>query len=169
MELLLKPELSGMSDMIEAVLPAAGILMAVAQSGNTVTIHYTGTLEDGTVFDTSKQREPLSFTLGVGQVIPGFDRAVEGMSEGETKTEIIPCDQAYGPRNPQMVFRIERQRMPPEMSVEVGQQLQFETPTGEPVVAMVLEVSPETVTLDANHPLAGEDLTFEIELVRCTA
>lgn len=143
--------------------------MTVAQSGSTVTIHYTGKLEDGTVFDSSLERDPLSFTLGVGQVIPGFDRAVEGMSEGETKTEIIPSDQAYGPRNPEMVFRVDRQRMPPEMSVEVGQQLQFESQTGEPVVAMVVETTPEAVTLDANHPLAGEDLTFEIQLVGCAA
>ncbi len=143
--------------------------MAVAKSGDTVSIHYTGMLEDGTVFDSSVERDPLSFTLGSGQVIPGFDRAVDGMEEGDSKTEVIPCDQAYGQRNPEMIFRVDRNNLPAEMEFQLGQQLQFQSPTGEPVVAMVIELSPENLTLDANHPLAGQDLTFEIQLVSCGA
>ncbi len=139
--------------------------MDPAKTGDTVTIHYTGRLEDGTIFDSSLERQPLSFSLGAGQVIPGFEWAIAGMQAGDRKTEIIPCDQAYGPRNPELIFRVGRDRIPPAMTFEMGQQLQFESPTGDPVTAMVIEITPEAVILDANHPLAGEDLTFEIQLV----
>jgi peptidylprolyl isomerase len=141
--------------------------MTPAQAGDSVTIHYTGRLEDGSVFDSSLEREPLSFCLGSGQVIAGFDHAVTGMSVGDRKTEIIPCDRAYGPRKPELIFQVARARIPPDMAFEMGQQLQFPSPTGEPVVAMVIDITPEAIILDANHPLAGEDLTFEIQLVSC--
>ena len=139
--------------------------MVQAKPGDTVKIHYTGKLDDGTVFDSSVNREPLEFTLSGGQVIPGFDQAVVGMSPGETKTQKIPMDQAYGPYREEMVVEISRQQMPPDMQPEIGQQLQIQQPDGQSVPVMVTEVTDATVTLDANHPLAGEDLTFEIELV----
>ncbi len=139
--------------------------MAQAKPGDTVKIHYTGRLEDGTVFDSSANREPLEFTLDGGQVIPGFEQAVLGMTPGESKTEKIPMDQAYGPHRPEMVLEVSRQQMPPELQPEVGQQLQVQQPDGQTIPVFVTEVTESTVTLDANHPLAGEDLTFDIELV----
>ena len=139
--------------------------MAQAKPGDIVKIHYTGRLEDGTVFDSSANREPLEFTLDGGQVIPGFEQAVVGMTPGESKTEKIPMDQAYGPHRPEMVLEVSRQQMPPELQPEVGQQLQVQQPDGQTIPVFVTEVTESTVTLDANHPLAGEDLTFDIELV----
>ena len=139
--------------------------MIQAKSGDTVKIHYTGKLDDGTVFDSSVDREPLEFTLDSGQVIPGFDQAVLGMTPGETKTEKIPMDQAYGPHRPEMVLEVSRQQMPAELQPEVGQQLQVQQGNGQTIPVVVTEVTEATVTLDANHPLAGEDLTFEIQLV----
>ena len=139
--------------------------MAQAKPGDTVKIHYTGRLEDGTVFDSSADREPLEFTLDGGQVIPGFEQAVVGMTPGESKTEKIPMDQAYGPHRPEMVLEVSRQQMPPELQPEVGQQLPVQQPDGQTIPVFVTEVTESTVTLDANHPLAGEDLTFDIELV----
>ena len=139
--------------------------MGQAKSGDTVKIHYIGKLSDGTVFDSSVNREPLEFTLSQGQVIPGFDQAVVGMNLGETKTETIPMDQAYGPYREDMVLEISKQQMPQDLQPEVGQQLQIQQPDGQTIPVMVTEVTDSTVTLDANHPLAGEDLTFEIQLV----
>ncbi|HEY9633126.1 MAG TPA: peptidylprolyl isomerase [Coleofasciculaceae cyanobacterium] len=139
--------------------------MIQAKSGDTVKIHYTGKLDDGTVFDSSVDREPLEFTLDSGQVIPGFDQAVLGMTPGETKTEKIPMDQAYGPYREEMVVQVGREQMPPELQPEVGQQLQVQQGNGQTIPVVVTEVTEATVTLDANHPLAGEDLTFEIQLV----
>ncbi|HEY9708705.1 MAG TPA: FKBP-type peptidyl-prolyl cis-trans isomerase [Oculatellaceae cyanobacterium] len=139
--------------------------MVQAKAGDTVKIHYTGKLDDGTVFDSSVNREPLEFTLSGGQVIPGFDQAVVGMSPGETKTQKIPMDQAYGPYREEMVVEIAREQMPPDLQPEVGQQLQIQQANGQTVPVMVTVVTDSTVTLDANHPLAGEDLTFDIQLV----
>ena len=139
--------------------------MVQAKAGDTVKIHYTGKLDDGTVFDSSVNREPLEFTLSGGQVIPGFDQAVVGMSPGETKTQKIPMDQAYGPYREEMVVEIAREQMPPDLQPEVGQQLQIQQANGQTVPVMVTVVTDVTVTLDANHPLAGEDLTFDIQLV----
>lgn len=139
--------------------------MVQAKPGDTVKIHYTGKLDDGTVFDSSVEREPLEFTLSSGQVIPGFDQAVLGMSPGETKTETIPMDQAYGPYREEMVLEVNKQQMPPDLEPEVGQQLQLQQANGQIVAVLVTGVTDSTVTLDANHPLAGEDLTFEIQLV----
>jgi len=140
--------------------------LAEATNGNTVHIHYTGRVEDGTVFDTSENREPLSFTLGAGKVIPGFEAAVVGMEEGEEKSVTIPSEQAYGPRREELIHDVERERLPDDLEPEVGQQLQLRTPDGETVPVEITDVSEDTVQLDANHPLAGRDLTFEIELVR---
>jgi len=139
--------------------------MTQAQHGDTVRIHYTGTLEDGTVFDSSKGHDPLKFILGSGQVIIGFDEAVTGMKSGEKKQVNIPADKAYGQRNEEMVIQAPRDQVPPDINPEVGQQLQMGGPNGETVVVRVTEITDEHVTLDANPPLAGKDLTFDIELV----
>jgi len=136
-----------------------------AQLGDTVKVHYTGTLEDGTVFDSSIDREPLEFTIGEGKLIPGFEEAVVGMSQGESKTVEIPSDEAYGSYYEELVFVVERDQLPPDLQPEVGQQLQFQQEDGTIVTLTVIDVSELSVTLDANHPLAGKDLTFEIQLV----
>lgn len=139
--------------------------MIQAKPGDTVKIHYTGKLEDGTVFDSSVNREPLEFTLNGGQVIPGFEQAVVGMMPGESKTQKIPMEEAYGPYRSEMVIEVSRQQLPADLQPEVGQQLQVQQPNGQAVPVFVTEVTDATVTLDANHPLAGEDLTFDIQLV----
>ena len=139
--------------------------MAQAKTGDTVKIHYTGRLQDGTVFDSSSDREPLQFNIGSGQVIPGFEEAVTGMKIGEKKTALIPFDKAYGKRDPSMVMVVDRKHVPAEIDPEVGQRLQVGSPTGELIAVTVIEVNVENITLDANPPLAGEDLTFDLELV----
>ncbi|HEB70443.1 MAG TPA: peptidylprolyl isomerase [Desulfobulbus sp.] len=139
--------------------------MTQAQHGDTVKIHYTGTLEDGTVFDSSEGHDPLEFTLGSGQVIVGFEEAVTGMKSGDKKKVNIPADKAYGQRNDEMVLQAPRDQIPADIDPEIGQQLQMGGPNGETVVVRVTEVTDEYVTLDANPPLAGKDLTFDIELV----
>jgi len=139
--------------------------MTQAKQGDTVKIHYTGRLQDGSVFDSSSGREPLQFTIGSGQVIPGFEDAVAGMQRGENKTVEISCDKAYGERNPSMVMQVDRKHVPPDIDPEVGQRLQMGSPSGELVAVEIIEVNDENITLDANPPLAGEDLTFDIELV----
>jgi peptidylprolyl isomerase len=136
-----------------------------AQSGDTVKVHYTGTLEDGTVFDSSIDHEPLEFTIGDGRLIPGFEDAVVGMSQGESKTVEIPADEAYGPYYEELVLVVDRDQLPPDLQPEVGQQLQSQQEDGKIVIFTVIDISESTVTFDANHPLAGEDLTFDIQLV----
>ncbi|MFP4437813.1 MAG: peptidylprolyl isomerase [Chloroflexaceae bacterium] len=140
--------------------------MAEAKQGDTVKVHYTGKLDDGTVFDTSAEREPLQFTIGQGQIIPGFEEAVVGMNEGESKTTQIPSDAAYGPHRDEMIVEVDRSQFPPNLDPEVGQQLQIRQPDGQAIVVTVTDLSDESATLDANHPLAGKDLTFDIELVQ---
>jgi peptidylprolyl isomerase len=139
--------------------------MTQAKEGDTVKIHYTGRLQDGTVFDSSNNKEPLQFNIGSRQVIPGFEEAVTGMTVGEKKTAQIPSDKAYGERNPSMVMVIDRKHVPSEIDPEVGQRLQVGGPDGQLLAVTVIAVGDENITLDANPPLAGEDLTFEIELV----
>ncbi len=140
--------------------------MAQAQSGNTVQVHYKGTLTDGTVFDSSEGRTPLEFTLGSGQVIKGFDDGITGMEVGERKTIHIPVEQAYGPANEQMVFTLDRGDLPDEIPLEVGLTLNMhEDGNPQPVPVIIRALSDDSVTLDANHPLAGQDLVFDIELV----
>ena len=137
-----------------------------AKRGDTVRVHYTGTLRDGTKFDSSRGREPLEFTLGGGRVIAGFDSAVTGMQVGETRTVTIPAAEAYGERHEAMLLRVPRGQVPSNVEPRVGQQLQVGR-GGDAVDVTVREVTPEHVVLDANHPLAGEDLTFALELVSC--
>jgi peptidylprolyl isomerase len=139
--------------------------MVQAKKGDTVRVHYTGRFDDGTVFDTSVEGEPLQFTIGVGQVIPGFDMAVIDMQSGESKEITIPSEHAYGDRNEELVAEISRERLPEDLDLEVGQQLQLSLADGDEAVVMIVDLSETTVTLDANHPLAGLHLTFKIELV----
>lgn len=139
--------------------------MAKAKHGDTVKVHYTGTLEDGTTFDSSRERGPLEFEIGSGMVIPGFEQAVEGMSPGETRTETFGPEQAYGPHEEGMTMKVERSRIPAGLELQAGQRLQVKSPAGETSAVTITEVTPTSVTLDANHPLAGKDLSFEIELV----
>ena len=139
--------------------------MTQAKSGDTVRIHYTGTLDDGTQFDSSAGRDPLEFALGGGQVIPGFDSAVDGMAVGDSKTVTIPAEEAYGQRHEQLVQQVSRSALPDEITPEVGMQLQSQSPEGQVMMLVVTEVEEESITVDANHPLAGQALTFDIELV----
>jgi FKBP-type peptidyl-prolyl cis-trans isomerase 2 len=140
-------------------------MMTHVEQGDTVHLHYTGTLQDGTTFDSSEGREPLVFQVGTGQIIPGLDTALPGMAVGDEKTVDIPCDQAYGPVNPGMQQQVPRADIPPNIPVDVGTQLQMKTPDGQAVPVIVTAADAESVTLDANHPLAGKDLKFEIKLV----
>ena len=139
--------------------------MTQAKSGDTVRIHYTGTLADGTQFDTSDGRDPLEFALGGGQVIPGFDSAVDGMAVGENKSVTIQPDQAYGERHEQLVQQVPKNALPEDMEPAVGMQLQSQSPDGQVMNLVITDVADETITVDANHPLAGQALTFAIELV----
>lgn len=138
--------------------------MKEAKSGDTVRVHYTGTLSDGSVFDSSRGRSPLEFTIGAGQVIAGFDDAVTGMHVGDDKTVTIAAEDAYGPRRSDLMLRVGRTQFPEHLAPAVGQQLQL-SQENELFVVTVREVTDDAVVLDANHPLAGEDLTFALELV----
>ena len=139
--------------------------MTQVKSGDTVAIHYTGTLQDGSTFDSSDGRDPLEFVVGSGQIIPGLDVALPGMEVGEKKVVNVDCKEAYGPLNPDMRQAVPREGIPAEIPLEVGTQLQMQTPDGQAMPVMVVDIDEATVTLDANHPLAGKDLTFDIELV----
>ena len=139
--------------------------MTQAKKGDNVKIHYTGKLEDGTVFDSSQGHDPLAFTIGSGQVIPGFEEAVIGMSKGDSNNVTIPVDKAYGPRNEELVLTAPRDQVPPDLNPEVGQKLEMGGPDGQLIIVEVVDLSDDHITLDANPPLAGKDLTFDIELV----
>lgn len=140
--------------------------MSPAKLGDTVRVHYTGRLDDGTEFDTSSGGDPLEFTIGKKEVIPGFESAVVGMSPGETKTEKVPAERAYGTHRKDRVFAMERGAFPPHLELAPGLMLQMtDTARGLAIRVTIVEVQGEQVTLDANHPLAGKDLTFEITLV----
>ena len=139
--------------------------MSQAKSGDTVKIHYTGTLDDGTQFDSSAGRDPLEFTVGSGQVIPGFDQAVEGMAVGDKKDVHIEAEDAYGPRHDQMIQEVPRSALPDDMEPEVGMGLQARRPDGAMLDLTVTAVGEESITVDGNHPLAGKALNFALELV----
>jgi peptidylprolyl isomerase len=139
--------------------------MTQATSGDTVLFHYTGSLSDGRVFDSSEGREPLRVTLGSGEVIRGVDQALLGMAPGEEKIVTLPADEAYGPRRPELLQEVERAAIPPEVDLEVGRMLEGRDAGGQRLRLTVVDVAPETVTLDANHPLAGQELKFELQLV----
>jgi len=138
---------------------------AAAETGDTVKVHYTGTLDDGTQFDSSVGKDPLEFTLGQGQVIPGFEEAIIGMKIGESKTVNIPAAEAYGEYRDDFVMEVSRDELAEDIDPMVGMQLELKTTDGNSIIARIIEVTDTMLTLDANFPLAGEDLTFEIELV----
>lgn len=139
--------------------------MTQASNGDTVRIHYSGKLKDGTVFDSSDGKDPLQFTIGEKTIIPDLEESIVGMTVGDAATVEIPSENAYGPRRPEAVQAVERSMIPENVEVAVGSQLQATAPDGQVIVLTVVEAGPENVTLDANHPLAGEDLVFDIELV----
>ncbi len=159
------------SHIVLAVIFTIGLMItgcnaAGAKVGDTVQVHYTGTLADGSVFDSSAGRDPLEFTIGSGQLIPGFDEAVKGMKVGEKKTVTIPDDEAYGPRFDEMTAEIPLDKMPSGQTPEVGQRLLAVQPDGRQAIVTIISISDNVVVVDTNHPLAGKDLTFEIQLVK---
>ena len=135
------------------------------KANDTIKVHYKGTLTNGELFDSSEGREPLEFTVGAGQVIPGFDAAVMDMEVGEAKSFLIPCDDAYGQADERLVQQVGKDMLPPDMQPEVGMMLSSTMPNGQQIPVKVTEVADEHITIDANHPLAGQDLNFEITLV----
>lgn len=139
--------------------------MSKAKKGDKVKVHYTGKLKDDTVFDSSRDREPLEFTVGAGQMIEGFDNAVEGMETGETKKVEIPSDKAYGGKRDDMMVKVEKKQLPTDIKPEVGMQLQATQQNGQTQILTVTDVEDQHVVLDGNHPLAGKDLVFDIELM----
>lgn len=139
--------------------------MTEVKTGDTVRIHYTGTLLDGATFDSSDGRDPLEFIVGSGQIIPGLDVALPGMVVGDKKTVNVPCGEAYGPIDPGMRQGVPRGEIPAEIPLEKGMQLQMQTPEGQVMPVTVVDFNDEEVTLDANHGLAGQDLIFAIELI----
>jgi len=139
--------------------------MQQVKSGDKVKVHYHGKLTNGETFDSSEGRSPLEFEVGGGMVIKGFDDGVTGMSIGEKKTVNIPFNEAYGPRNPEMVIEFPKDRFPQDMEIEIGMPLAMSGGNGEQFQVVVTEIKDDSVMLDANHPLAGQDLVFDIELV----
>ncbi len=139
--------------------------MSKAEDGNTVKIHYTGTLEDGSQFDSSEGREPLEFTIGSGQVIPGFDKACCGMAVGDKVTVTLAPEDAYGEHNPEMIATVDRSMMPDDLNPEVGMPMNASGPNGETLNFVITAFDDETVTVDGNAPLAGKALTFAVEMV----
>ncbi|TVR26038.1 MAG: peptidylprolyl isomerase [Balneolaceae bacterium] len=139
--------------------------MPKVKEGDTVKVHYTGKLESGEVFDSSEGREPLEFTLGQGQLIPGFEKAVIELDKGESTTVDIPSKEAYGEVREDLIITVPKDQLPEDVEPQVGMQLQVNQPDGQPIPVRITDVGEENLTLDANHPLAGKDLTFKIELV----
>lgn len=139
--------------------------MSQVKPGDTVRLHYTGKLDDGTEFDSSNGRDPLEFTVGSGQIIPGLDQAVAGMEVGESKTVTVPPEQAYGDRDPARQQSVPRDQIPDHIPTDPGTRLQVQTPEGQTIAVVVADVDDSSVTLDANHPLAGQNLTFDVEVV----
>jgi peptidylprolyl isomerase len=138
--------------------------MTEAKSGDTVRLHYKGTLDDGSVFDSSEGRDPLEFTVGSGQIIPGLDEAIPGMKIGDEKTVRVEAENAYGAHNPDARQAVPRSNIPDTVPLEVGLQLQAQTDNGQMMTVVVAEIAEDEVVLDANHPLAGKALTFDIQL-----
>lgn len=143
--------------------------MAYAQSGDIVRVHYTGRLDDGSIFDSSRDHEPMEVIVGEGKVIPRFEEALTQMEPGDEKVVTIPADEAYGPRRADLLLAVDRTAFPTHIEPEVGLDLQVKQENGETAVVTVADVSDKQVTLDANHPLAGHDLTFDLEVVEIRA
>jgi len=147
------------------LLAVSGCAPKQAETGDTVRVHYMGRLQSGEIFDTSSGGEPLEFTLGQGKVIPGFEQAVVGMQVGDNKTVIIPVNEAYGPLREDLILEVDRDELPEDLEPEVGMLLQSSQSDGSVLVFTITEVSDTTIKVDGNHPLAGQELTFEIQLV----
>lgn len=139
--------------------------MTKAKKGDIVKVHYTGKFEDGTVFHSTTEKDPLKFTIGGNQVLPGFEQAVVGMNPGESKTAKLTADEGFGPRRNDMIVQVERERFPKHTEPKVGQQYQVPQADGQNSLVTIIDVSEKHVTLDGNHPLAGKDLVFDIQLV----
>ena len=139
--------------------------MAQAKNGSTVTVNYTGRLEDGSVFDETQNKEPLRFVLGKDRLIKGFEQAVVGMSPGESKTVKLPPEDAYGPKRDEMLVSVDRGKIPQDVQPQVGQRVELKQQDGSPIGATVTEVTDSRIVVDANHPLAGHSLTFDISMV----
>jgi peptidylprolyl isomerase len=140
--------------------------MAQAKNGDTVRVHYTCTLEDGTIVGSTLKQEPLQFTIGNGQVISGIEEAVTGMEEGETKDTVIPNGKAFGPHKEEMIKVVDKDKLPADLKLEVGMNLQVKDKLGQTTVMKVTDVAESSVTLDFNHPLSGKDLIFNIQLLK---
>ncbi|MEX0945676.1 MAG: peptidylprolyl isomerase [Balneolaceae bacterium] len=139
--------------------------MSKAKDGDTVKVHYTGTLNNGEIFDTSKEKEPLEFKLGEGQLIPGFEKAVIGLKVGDSTSVDIPSAEAYGETREDLIIKVPKDQLPDEIEPQIGMQLQVNQPDGQPIPVRITDINDSELKLDANHPLAGEDLKFDIELV----
>ncbi len=139
--------------------------MSTAKAGDTVRVQYTGRLDDGSVFDSSPESDTLQFTIGKGEVLHGVEQAVIGMHPRESKTVLVPAEEAYGPHRDEMTTQVQRSQFPTSVELKVGQRLQIKQKNGQSIAVSVLGLSDSTVTLDANHPLAGKDLTFDLQLV----
>jgi len=139
--------------------------MQAVKNGDTVRVHYHGRLTNGTTFDSSEGRDPLEFKVGAGMVIKGFDNGVVDMKVGEKRTLNIPVEEAYGPKNDELIMEFPKENIPADLNPQVGMDLQMSNPQGQVFPVKVAAISAEFITLDANHPLAGEDLIFDIELV----
>ena len=140
--------------------------MSEVKTGDTVEVHYTGRLETGELFDSSRERDPLQFTLGNGELIPGFENAVIGMNVGDVKTIQIPSQEAYGPYIEEMKIVVDKAKMPEELELQLGLKLTLRGPDERRLDVRIVDIAKDTVTMDANHPLAGKDLVFDIELVK---
>lgn len=138
--------------------------MSQAKKGDTIKVHYTGRLDDGTIFDSSKDREPLEVTMGTGSVIPGFENGLEGMAVGDTKTINIPTEEAYGVARDEMISEVEKSEFPSDITPEVGLELQLTQPDDSIINVTVSKIEGDKITIDANHPLAGKELIFELEM-----
>lgn len=139
--------------------------MSQVKKGDTVKVHYTGKFEDGTVFDSSRERGPLEFTIGDGRIIPGFEEALTGMSLTDSKTVKIPFDKAYGPYHDELCMEVEKNQFPPHINPQIGQQLQIPRSDGQTVMFVITHITEKTITLDSNNPLAGKDLIFDLQVV----
>lgn len=142
--------------------------MSKVKDGDTVKVHYTGKLENGDVFDSSREREPFEFTLGNKAVIPGFEKGVVGMGVGDTKTIEIPPEEAYGGKQDELVVEVQKSELPDDITPTIGQRLQIKQQDGNPIVVTITELTEDSITLDANHPLAGYTLFFDVELIDIT-
>ncbi|MCF6355518.1 MAG: peptidylprolyl isomerase [Candidatus Polarisedimenticolaceae bacterium] len=139
--------------------------MTQAKRGDTVKVHYTGTFDDGTQFDSSVGQTPLIVKIGAGETIPGFDKGLEGMAVGEKKRISIPPEEGYGEHNPELIHEVPRADFPEEMDLKIGLELQAQGPDGHSCILSIKEINEETITVDANHPMVGKHLNFELEVV----